>query len=90
MYTLFYRAGNGKCLQDDASKDYLEIENQITNDKYLPGENYTEDRQCELIYGSGSKICSYMVCNYLLKFLDFRRKMGLKLYIMFCIFVFPY
>lgn len=26
-----------------------------------PGEDFTEDRQCELVYGRGSKICSYMV-----------------------------
>ncbi|VVC45349.1 Peptidase M12B, ADAM-TS,Metallopeptidase, catalytic domain,ADAM-TS Spacer 1,Peptidase M12B, partial [Cinara cedri] len=63
--TEYLEADNGKCLQDDASKDYLEIENP-TNEKHLPGENYPEDRQCEFVYGSGSKICSYMpVCQRL-------------------------
>lgn len=63
--TEYLEAGNGKCLQDDPSKDYLEIENQ-TDEKHFPGENYTGDKQCELIYGSGSKICSYMpVCQRL-------------------------
>jgi len=60
LFNNFYRAGNGKCLQDDPSKDYLEIENQ-TDENHFPGENYSGDKQCELIYGSGSKICSYMV-----------------------------
>lgn len=27
----------------------------------LPGEDFTENRQCEFVYGKGSKICSYMV-----------------------------
>ncbi|XP_050542210.1 A disintegrin and metalloproteinase with thrombospondin motifs 20-like isoform X1 [Daktulosphaira vitifoliae] len=63
--TEFLDAGNGKCLQDDATNDYLENDRN-QNEKYLPGENYTEDKQCELIYGPGSKICSYMpVCQRL-------------------------
>jgi len=69
----FYSAGYGKCLQDDASKDYLEIEN-LTSEKYFPGENYTENKQCELIYGSGTKICSYMV-GYCKLFFFFSKNM---------------
>ncbi|XP_025423198.1 A disintegrin and metalloproteinase with thrombospondin motifs 9-like isoform X2 [Sipha flava] len=63
--TEYLEAGNGKCLQDDPSTDYLQIENQ-RDKKYLPGESYSADKQCELIYGSKSKICSYMpVCQKL-------------------------
>lgn len=55
-------AGHGKCLQDEVNKDYLEIERQ-TNEKYLPGENYSANKQCEMIYGSDARICSFMVSD---------------------------
>ena len=29
--------------------------------KKLPGENFDENKQCELVFGTGSKICPYMV-----------------------------
>jgi len=30
-------------------------------DTILAGEKFTKDQQCELVFGPGSKICSYMV-----------------------------
>ena len=27
----------------------------------LPGEDYTVNKQCELVFGNGSRICSHMV-----------------------------
>lgn len=29
----------------------------------LPGESYSENKQCELVFGLGSKICPYMVSD---------------------------
>ena len=29
----------------------------------LPGEDYSKDKQCELVYGAGSVICPHMVSD---------------------------
>lgn len=50
--------GYGKCLDNTPYKDYI-ADSPAANK--LPGEAFTEDRQCELVFGRGSKICSYMV-----------------------------
>lgn len=50
--------GYGKCLDNAPYKDYI-ADSPAANK--LPGEAFTEDRQCELVFGRGSKICSYMV-----------------------------
>ncbi|XP_046400011.1 A disintegrin and metalloproteinase with thrombospondin motifs 9-like isoform X2 [Ischnura elegans] len=62
--TDFLETGRGKCLLDAPTKD--ENKRMSNNEEKLPGENFTEDRQCELVFGAGSKICSYMpVCSRL-------------------------
>ena len=53
-----YSGGYGKCLDNTPYKDYI-ADSPAANK--LPGEAFTEDRQCELVFGRGSKICSYMV-----------------------------
>ncbi|KAL1130617.1 hypothetical protein AAG570_011859 [Ranatra chinensis] len=55
--TEFLDAGYGYCLQDRPSMDIL---NDREDKEKLPGEGFTEDKQCELIYDKGSKICPYM------------------------------
>ncbi|XP_075230362.1 ADAM metallopeptidase with thrombospondin type 1 motif A isoform X2 [Lycorma delicatula] len=60
--TEYLDAGYAECLLDEPIKDFL----GRNSTPRLPGENFTEDRQCELVYGIGSKICSYMpVCKQL-------------------------
>lgn len=32
-------------------------------DGRLPGEDYSENKQCELVFGQGSRICPHMVSD---------------------------
>ncbi|KOC64643.1 A disintegrin and metalloproteinase with thrombospondin motifs 9 [Habropoda laboriosa] len=50
--TKFLEGGNGDCLLDEPSK----IMERPDNTR-LPGEDYSENSQCELVYGHGSRIC---------------------------------
>jgi hypothetical protein len=52
-----FRAGYANCLLDEPSKT---MERQ---DDRLPGEDYSENKQCELVFGQGSRICSHMVSD---------------------------
>jgi len=52
-------AGNGRCLLDAPPQDLITKEQELGQS--LPGESFTEDRQCQLVFGGTSKICSYMV-----------------------------
>nr|CAD7201811.1 unnamed protein product [Timema douglasi] len=62
--TEFLETGRGDCLLDKPYKDLVAEDGPPSNT--LPGENFTEDRQCELVFGPGSKICSYMpMCDRL-------------------------
>uniref|UniRef100_A0A1B6E0Y8 Peptidase M12B domain-containing protein n=1 Tax=Clastoptera arizonana TaxID=38151 RepID=A0A1B6E0Y8_9HEMI len=54
--TEFLDAGYGRCLLDQPKKDILSL--QANNQ--LPGEDFDENRQCQLIYGRDSKMCSFM------------------------------
>lgn len=52
-----FSLGYGKCLADVPSKsEYEMIEEE-------PGVVFPVDKQCELVFGEGSKICPYMVGN---------------------------
>ena len=55
-------AGYGACLLDRPSKDLLDAHRAA---KRLPGENFDETKQCEFVFGNGSKICPYMVTLYI-------------------------
>ncbi|XP_053671313.1 A disintegrin and metalloproteinase with thrombospondin motifs 9 [Anopheles nili] len=51
------------CMQNVAQNDLLA---PTEMDSKLAGEKFTNNAQCELVFGNGSKICSYMpVCNRL-------------------------
>ncbi|XP_069692936.1 A disintegrin and metalloproteinase with thrombospondin motifs 9 isoform X2 [Periplaneta americana] len=64
VLTEFLDAGNGRCLLDKPYHDLITAEQE--RDQSLPGESFTEDRQCQLVFGETSKICSYMpVCKRL-------------------------
>ncbi|XP_076238234.1 A disintegrin and metalloproteinase with thrombospondin motifs 9 [Calliopsis andreniformis] len=54
--TEFLEAGYGNCLLDEPAK-IMEKEDVSR----LPGEDYTLNKQCELTFGRGSRICSDMV-----------------------------
>ncbi|XP_076683108.1 A disintegrin and metalloproteinase with thrombospondin motifs 15 isoform X2 [Andrena cerasifolii] len=56
--TEFLEAGYGNCLLDEPAK-IMEREDVSR----LPGEDYSENRQCELVFGRGSRICSHMVSD---------------------------
>lgn len=50
----FFRAGYANCLLD-------EPRDMIRSDVgRLPGQDYSQDKQCELVFGPGSKICPQM------------------------------
>ncbi|XP_072761907.1 A disintegrin and metalloproteinase with thrombospondin motifs 15 isoform X4 [Anoplolepis gracilipes] len=55
--TEFLEAGYANCLLDEPSKT---MERQ---DSRLPGEDYSENKQCELVFGQGSRICPHMVSD---------------------------
>ncbi|XP_021942185.1 A disintegrin and metalloproteinase with thrombospondin motifs 20-like isoform X2 [Zootermopsis nevadensis] len=58
VVTEFLDAGNGHCLLDAPPQDLITKEQE--RGQSLPGESFTEDRQCQLVFGDNSKICSYM------------------------------
>ncbi|XP_043251540.1 A disintegrin and metalloproteinase with thrombospondin motifs gon-1-like [Colletes gigas] len=61
--TEFLEAGHANCLLDEPDK-IMEKEDVSR----LPGEDYSENKQCELVFGRGSRICSHMdkdVCRRL-------------------------
>lgn len=55
--TEFLEAGYANCLLDEPSK-MMERQNSR-----LPGEDYSENKQCELVFGQGSRICPHMVSD---------------------------
>ena len=58
LYLIIWSGGYGECLLDKPSTDLLDAHRAA---KKLPGENFDENKQCELVFGHGSKICPYMV-----------------------------
>ncbi|XP_045034331.1 A disintegrin and metalloproteinase with thrombospondin motifs 9 isoform X3 [Daphnia magna] len=55
--TEYLDGGYGECLLDKPVMDLLDAHRAA---KKLPGENFDENKQCELVFGHGSKICPYM------------------------------
>lgn len=64
MMSLFFSVdSNIGCLQDKPASpmDYhARLEQYMQLD---PGHRYGSDKQCEMVYGPGAKICPYMVSN---------------------------
>lgn len=59
-HLVFHSAGHGNCLLDEPRN------NKIMSRSHggrLPGEDYSENKQCELVYGTGSEICPHMVSD---------------------------
>ncbi|XP_017755723.1 PREDICTED: A disintegrin and metalloproteinase with thrombospondin motifs 9 [Eufriesea mexicana] len=56
--TEFLEAGNGNCLLDTPDKIM-----ERTDPSRLPGEDYSVNKQCELVFGNGSRICAHMVSD---------------------------
>lgn len=53
-----FRAGNGNCLLDTPDKIM-----ERKDPSRLPGEDYSVNKQCELVFGNGSRICAHMVSD---------------------------
>ncbi|CAL8108656.1 unnamed protein product [Orchesella dallaii] len=66
--TEFLDAGHGYCLEDkpDSNLLYNDDENSVDDDALSgssvqqPGEIFSEHKQCELVFGPNSQLCSYM------------------------------
>ncbi|XP_065348450.1 A disintegrin and metalloproteinase with thrombospondin motifs 9 isoform X3 [Cloeon dipterum] len=59
--TEYLESGHGYCLENEP---YQEL--PLKDDSSLPGESFNHNRQCEMLYGPGSRICTYMpVCGSL-------------------------
>jgi len=56
--TTFLDKGYGYCLRNKPTKNFLEKE--IKKMSRFAGEFFDENAQCELVFGKGSRICSYM------------------------------
>ncbi|CAG7721092.1 unnamed protein product, partial [Allacma fusca] len=65
--TEFLDAGHGSCLEDKPLVENLITDNNIKdNPNKQPGEIFNEHKQCQLVFGHDSKLCSYMpVCRRL-------------------------
>uniref|UniRef100_A0A8D8Q3J5 A disintegrin and metalloproteinase with thrombospondin motifs 9 n=1 Tax=Cacopsylla melanoneura TaxID=428564 RepID=A0A8D8Q3J5_9HEMI len=57
--TEFLDSDKSECLKNEPTNDYLSDSTQ----HWPPGENFSVDRQCELLYGNGARLCKDMsVC----------------------------
>ena len=60
-----FSAGHGYCLEDTPQKaNLLDTEPSSVSENgqpKQPGEKFSENQQCQLVFGSQSKLCSYMV-----------------------------
>ncbi|XP_021708409.1 A disintegrin and metalloproteinase with thrombospondin motifs 9 isoform X3 [Aedes aegypti] len=61
--TEYLEQNHGSCMLDKPKTDLIEPSSSQTK---LAGEKFTNHQQCELVFGNGSRICSYMpVCERL-------------------------
>lgn len=56
LIALNYRREQCSCLLDKPHRDMIEK----NGNTMLAGEKFTDDQQCELVFGPGARICSYM------------------------------
>ncbi|XP_049533834.1 A disintegrin and metalloproteinase with thrombospondin motifs 9 isoform X4 [Anopheles darlingi] len=63
ILTEYLEKNPNNCLLNHPTKDLIDLNEK---DPKLAGEKFTNNKQCELVFGSGYKICSYMpVCTRL-------------------------
>ncbi|KAL9697402.1 hypothetical protein quinque_000843 [Culex quinquefasciatus] len=61
--TEYLEQNHAACMLDKPTTDLIEPSSSHTK---LAGEKFTNNQQCELVFGNGSRICSYMpVCERL-------------------------
>ncbi|XP_053692822.1 A disintegrin and metalloproteinase with thrombospondin motifs 20 isoform X2 [Sabethes cyaneus] len=61
--TEYLEQKQASCMLDKPTTDLIEPSSSTTK---LAGEKFTNNQQCELVFGNGSRICSYMpVCKRL-------------------------
>ncbi|XP_065076694.1 A disintegrin and metalloproteinase with thrombospondin motifs 1 isoform X3 [Ochlerotatus camptorhynchus] len=61
--TEYLEQNHGSCMLDKPKTDLIEPSSTHTK---LAGEKFNNNQQCELVFGNGSRICSYMpVCERL-------------------------
>ena len=77
----FKFSGNyGRCLENKPRLNLLEQSKAPTE---YPGQRFNENKQCEFVFGNGSKICSYMVSRadrkqHFIHHSKFQLKVGLR------------
>uniref|UniRef100_A0A2M4ADI9 Putativedisintegrin and metalloproteinase with thrombospondin motifs 9 n=1 Tax=Anopheles triannulatus TaxID=58253 RepID=A0A2M4ADI9_9DIPT len=63
ILTEYLEKNPNNCLLNHPTKDLIDLNEK---DPKLAGEKFTNNKQCELVFGSGYRICSYMpVCTRL-------------------------
>ncbi|XP_073974376.1 ADAM metallopeptidase with thrombospondin type 1 motif A isoform X2 [Rhodnius prolixus] len=63
LLTEYLDAGFGSCLKDHPTKDLMQ---ERDDSKVLPGEHFSSDKQCQMLYGPTFTTCPYMpVCRRL-------------------------
>ncbi|XP_055684696.1 A disintegrin and metalloproteinase with thrombospondin motifs 20 isoform X2 [Lutzomyia longipalpis] len=61
--TEYLENNHGYCMKNKPERDMIEPTSGMAR---LAGEKFTQDQQCALVFGPGTKICSYMpVCSSL-------------------------
>ncbi len=55
---LFFSGNYGRCMENKPRRNFLDRSETTTQ---FPGQQFNENKQCEFVFGTGSKICSYMV-----------------------------
>lgn len=56
LFFCVYRKEQSSCLLDKPHRNMIEK----NGNTMLAGEKFTDDQQCELVFGPGATICSYM------------------------------
>lgn len=58
IFTTLFRNNHGSCMLNKPDQDYLL---NLRDEELLAGEKFEANEQCQLVFGSGSTVCSYMV-----------------------------
>lgn len=65
VYEFNFRRNNGHCMRDKPALDMTESKTRVAT---FAGEAFSPDHQCQLVFGHGSVVCSYMVNENIMQF----------------------